>query len=82
MFRMYECKKPGHLDIQAAVLTEENLVTLAEVVKGEVVNHRLLFKNESGEVGDYLISDQAGNYRIADKEIFEANYIADSSERV
>lgn len=63
----------------AVQITEENLRRLNYMTDGAIIDDRLTWAGrgrvETAKVGDWIISDMAGNYKAADKEVFEISFV-------
>jgi hypothetical protein len=51
--------------ILAVRISEENLLELCPLPRGNLTEH---------DLGDYLVSDNAGSYRVIEKELFESQF--------
>lgn len=62
----------------AVQVMEGNLRRLTYIVEGGLIDNRLTWAGhgqvQTAELGDYVISDMAGNYRAIEKEIFEIEF--------
>lgn len=80
VFNVYENPRSEYDVVMAVQLSSHNLDTIRKIVNGRI--HPLagvlvwIFGGveEVAEIGDYIISDMAGNHRAYTKEEFESRY--------
>lgn len=80
IFEVFVHKHPPHEWAAACQVSDENMDLLLDIVGGSIRNGVLSFTpatpafDGEAEIGDYILSDMAGNYIVVDKEMFESHY--------